>query len=66
MYLSDVYTVSANLCGIPAISIPCGFSKENLPIGLQIMAKPFAEEMLFRIAYTYEQCTQWHKQKVTL
>ena len=66
MYLSDVYTVSANLSGIPAISIPCGFSKENLPIGLQIMAKPFAEEMLFRIAYTYEQSTEWHKQKVTL
>ena len=66
MYLSDVYTVSANLAGIPAISIPCGFSKENLPIGLQIMAKPFAEEMLFRIAYTYEQGTEWHKQKATL
>jgi len=66
MYLSDVYTVSANLSGIPAISIPCGFSKANLPIGLQIMAKPFAEETLFRIAYTYEQNTEWHKQKVTV
>lgn len=66
MYLSDVYTVSANLAGIPAISIPCGFSKENLPIGLQIMAKPFAEEMLFRIAYTYEQSTEWHKQKANI
>ncbi len=66
MYLSDVYTVSANLSGIPAISIPCGFSKENLPIGLQIMAKPFAEEMLFRIAYTYEQNTEWHKRKTEL
>jgi len=66
MYLSDVYTVSANLSGIPAISVPCGFSKENLPIGLHIMAKPFAEEMLFRIAHTYEQNTQWHKRKVEL
>ena len=66
MYLSDVYTVSANLSGIPAISVPCGFSKENLPVGLHIMAKPFAEEMLFRIAYTYEQNTDWHKQKVAL
>ena len=66
MYLSDVYTVSANLSGIPAISVPCGFSKEKLPIGLHIMAKPFAEEMLFRIAYTYEQNTAWHKQKVEL
>ena len=66
MYLSDIYTVSANLSGIPAISIPCGFSKANLPIGLQIMAKPFAEEMLFRIAYAYEQNTEWHKKKVKL
>lgn len=66
MYLSDVYTVSANLSGIPAISIPCGFSKDKLPIGLQIMAKPFDEEMLFRIAYTYEQSTEWHKQKPSL
>lgn len=66
MYLSDVYTVSANLSGIPAISVPCGFSDANLPIGLQIMAKPFAEEMLFRIAYTYEQNTEWHKRRVQL
>jgi len=66
MYLSDIYTVSANLSGIPAISVPCGFSKSKLPIGLQIMAKPFAEEMLFRIAYTYEQNTDWHKQKAQL
>jgi len=63
MYLSDIYTVSANLSGIPAISIPCGFSKDNMPIGLQIMGKPFDEEMLMRIAYTYEQNTDWHKQK---
>lgn len=66
MYLSDVYTISANLSGIPAISIPCGFSKERLPIGLQILAKPFDEEMLFRIAYTYEQNTSWHKERVPL
>ncbi len=66
MYLSDIYTVSANLSGIPALSVPCGFSKEKLPIGLQIMAKPFDEEMLFRIAYAYEQSAQWHKQKPKL
>jgi aspartyl-tRNA(Asn)/glutamyl-tRNA(Gln) amidotransferase subunit A len=66
MYLSDVYTVSANLSGIPAISIPCGFSKTGLPIGLQLMAKPFDEEMLFRIAHSYEQNTEWHKRKVEL
>lgn len=55
MYLSDIYTISANLSGIPAISIPCGLSKAGLPIGLQLLAKPFEEEMLFRIGYTYEQ-----------
>jgi aspartyl-tRNA(Asn)/glutamyl-tRNA(Gln) amidotransferase subunit A len=61
MYLSDIYTISVNLAGIPAISIPCGFTREGLPVGLQIMAKPFNEEMLFRIAHAYEQSAQWHK-----
>jgi len=63
MYLSDIYTISANLAGIPAISIPCGFTKKGLPVGLQILAKPFNEEMLFRVAYAYEQSTEWHKMK---
>ena len=66
MYLSDIYTISANLAGIPAISLPCGFSKKGMPIGLQILGKPFDESMLFRIAYSYEQATPWHKQKVSL
>ncbi|RKY32281.1 MAG: Asp-tRNA(Asn)/Glu-tRNA(Gln) amidotransferase GatCAB subunit A [Candidatus Omnitrophota bacterium] len=61
MYLSDIYTISANLAGIPAISLPCGFTKDNLPVGLQILAKPFDEEMLLRVAYNYEQNTGWHK-----
>jgi len=63
MYLSDIYTISVNLGGIPAFSIPCGFTREGLPIGLQIMAKPFAEETLMRVAYTFEQTAQFHKQK---
>ena len=63
MYLSDIYTISVNLAGIPAISIPCGFTKKGLPVGLQIMAKPFNEEMLFRAAHTFEQNTDWHKLK---
>ena len=63
MYLSDIYTISANLSGIPAISIPCGFSRDRLPIGLQILAKPFDEAMLFRVAYAYEQSTPWHKER---
>jgi len=66
MYLSDVFTIPANLSGIPGISVPCGFTKSGLPIGLQILGKPFCEEMLFRVAYTYEQNTPWHKQKPKL
>ncbi|MCU0665971.1 MAG: Asp-tRNA(Asn)/Glu-tRNA(Gln) amidotransferase subunit GatA [Candidatus Omnitrophica bacterium] len=63
MYLSDVYTISANLAGIPAISIPCGFTKSNLPIGMQLMAKAFDEEMLLRVAYIYQQDAQLYKVK---
>ncbi|MDD5465238.1 MAG: Asp-tRNA(Asn)/Glu-tRNA(Gln) amidotransferase subunit GatA [Candidatus Omnitrophica bacterium] len=66
MYLSDIYTISVNLAGIPAISVPCGFTKKGLPVGLQIMAKAFNEEMLFRVAHTFEQNTQWHKLKPKL
>ncbi|MDP2912122.1 MAG: Asp-tRNA(Asn)/Glu-tRNA(Gln) amidotransferase subunit GatA, partial [Candidatus Omnitrophota bacterium] len=63
MYLSDIFTISANLAGIPGISIPCGFTKNSLPIGLQILGKPFDEETILRIAYNYEQNTEWHKRK---
>ena len=66
MYLSDIYTIAANLSGIPAISIPCGFSKAGLPIGLQVMTKPFDEEMMFRVAFNYEQKTEWHKRRTAL
>jgi aspartyl-tRNA(Asn)/glutamyl-tRNA(Gln) amidotransferase subunit A len=50
----------ANVVGIPAISVPCGFSSDNLPIGLQLMAKPLHDETLFRVAYAYEAATDWH------
>jgi len=60
MYLSDIHTIPVNLAGIPAISIPCGLSRENLPIGLQIMGKHFDEGKLLRIAYTFEQNTDFH------
>ncbi len=63
MYLSDIFTISVNLSGIPAISIPCGFSKEGLPIGMQIMGRHFDEETILRIAYTFEQNTDYHLQK---
>ena len=59
MYLSDICTLSVNIAGIPAISIPCGFSK-GLPVGMQIIGKPFSEETLFRVAYAYQQVTDWH------
>ena len=66
MYLSDIFTIPANLAGIPAISIPCGFSKDGLPIGLQMMAKPFGEETIFRAAYAFEQSTDHHTKRPKL
>jgi aspartyl-tRNA(Asn)/glutamyl-tRNA(Gln) amidotransferase subunit A len=66
MYLSDIYTISANLAGIPGISIPCGFTKAGLPIGLQLQAPPFAEEKLLRVARMYERETDWHTKRPTL
>ena len=66
MYLSDIFTIPANLAGIPGISIPCGFSKEGLPIGLQIIGKHFDEETILRVAYTYEQHTDWHLRRPQL
>jgi len=63
MYLSDIYTIAANLAGIPAISVPCGFDENDLPIGLQILAPAFAEDTLLRIARMYEAQTEWHKRK---
>lgn len=66
MYLSDIFTISANLAGLPAISIPCGFSKSSLPIGLHMLAKPFGEETLFRAAYAFEQKTDYHKRRPSL
>jgi len=66
MYLSDIYTISANLAGVPALSLPCGFTKKGLPVGLQIIARHFDEETLMRVAHTYEQNTEWHKIKPKL
>ncbi len=63
LYLSDVYTVSCNLAGIPGLSIPCGFTKTGLPIGLQLLGTPFAEEKLLRVARMYEAATDWHTKR---
>ncbi len=66
MYLSDIFTISVNLAGIPGISIPCGFTKNNLPIGLQLLGKHFDEESILHAAFAYEQATQWHTQRPKL
>ena len=63
MYLSDIFTLSANLAGIPGMSVPCGFSRDGLPIGLQILGPHFSEETLLKVAYNFEQATDFHKRK---
>lgn len=63
MYLSDIYTIAANLAGVPGISVPCGFDENNLPIGLQVLAPAFGEEKLLRIARMFESQTDWHTKK---
>lgn len=62
MYLNDVYTVPANLAGIPGVSIPCGFS-ENLPVGLQILGKHFDEGTILKVAHAYQGATDWHTKR---
>ncbi|MCX7915405.1 MAG: amidase family protein, partial [Verrucomicrobiae bacterium] len=67
MYLSDIFTISCNLAGICGISIPCGFSqKPRLPIGLQILGRPFDESTVLQVAYAYEQATEWHRERPPL
>jgi len=64
MYLSDVCTLPINIAGVPGISVPAGFS-EGLPVGMQLIGRHFREDMLLRIAYAYEQATEWHKKRAT-
>ena len=76
MYLSDIFTISCNLAGICGLSLPCGFTSgldskletrnSKLPIGLQLLGKPFGEETILKIAHAYEQSTGWHKEKPAL
>ncbi len=65
MYLSDVCTLPINIAGVPGISIPAGFGN-GLPIGMQIIGKPFGEETILKVAYAYEQATEWHKMRANL
>ncbi len=66
MYLSDIFTIPVNLAGIPAMSLPSGFTSGGLPIGMQLMARPFDEETIFRAAYTFEQETEIYKKRPKL
>jgi aspartyl-tRNA(Asn)/glutamyl-tRNA(Gln) amidotransferase subunit A len=66
MYLSDIYTITANLAGIPGVSVPCGFSKSGLPIGMQLLGPAFAEEKLLRTARVFEKATDWHSRRPAL
>ena len=67
MYLSDLFTISCNLTGTCGVSLPCGFSgSPKLPVGLQLLGKPFGEQDLLNIAYAYEQATPWHKERAPL
>jgi aspartyl-tRNA(Asn)/glutamyl-tRNA(Gln) amidotransferase subunit A len=64
MYLSDIFTISCNLSGICGISVPCGYTRDpKLPIGLQLLGKPFGESTILKIAHAYEQSTIWHKER---
>jgi aspartyl-tRNA(Asn)/glutamyl-tRNA(Gln) amidotransferase subunit A len=63
MYLSDIFTISANLAGNPGISVPCGFTGAGLPVGLQIIGKPFDEVGILKAAHAFEQATKWHKRR---
>jgi aspartyl-tRNA(Asn)/glutamyl-tRNA(Gln) amidotransferase subunit A len=66
MYLSDIFTISVNLAGVPAMVAPCGFTSDNLPVGLQFIGKHFDEESILKVAYAYEQATEWHRRKPDL
>ncbi|MDH7500301.1 MAG: Asp-tRNA(Asn)/Glu-tRNA(Gln) amidotransferase subunit GatA [candidate division NC10 bacterium] len=66
MYLSDIFTIPCNLAGLPGISIPCGFNREGLPIGLQILGKPFDEGKVLRVAHAFQHATEWHQRRPLL
>jgi aspartyl-tRNA(Asn)/glutamyl-tRNA(Gln) amidotransferase subunit A len=66
MYLEDVFTLPANLAGVPGLSIPVGFDQEGLPVGMQLMGPHFREEILFQVAHAYQQVTNWHMMKPDL
>jgi aspartyl-tRNA(Asn)/glutamyl-tRNA(Gln) amidotransferase subunit A len=66
MYLSDIFTIPVNLAGTCGLSVPAGMSSEGLPIGLQLIGRPFGEEAIIRAGYAFEQATEWHKKKAII
>jgi len=63
MYLADIYTLSANLAGLPAMSAPCGFSPEGMPIGMQLIGNYFSEARMLQVAHRFQQATDWHRRQ---
>ena len=63
MYMGDIYTVSVNLAGLPAVSIPCGFDRQGLPVGLQLTGSAYCEAKLINTAKEYQNITDWHAKK---
>jgi len=66
MYLSDIFTVPVNLAGVCALSVPCGFDAEAMPIGLQLIGPHMGEAAILRVAHAYEQATNWHTRRPTM
>ncbi len=66
MYLNDVFTIPVNLAGLPGLSMPAGFTRSGLPIGLQLIGRPFDEPTVLRAAHAYERATEWHVRKPPL
>ena len=63
MYLSDIFTISVNLAGLPALALSCGADTAGLPVGLQVIGRPFDEETVLRVGHAYEQSTEWHRRR---
>ncbi|MFN2150757.1 MAG: amidase family protein, partial [Anaerolineales bacterium] len=61
MYLEDIFTLPANLAGVPGLAFPVGFDNQGLPIGMQLMGAHFREDLLLQTAHAYQQVTDWHK-----
>jgi aspartyl-tRNA(Asn)/glutamyl-tRNA(Gln) amidotransferase subunit A len=66
MYLSDIFTIAPNMAGLPGISIPCGFDAKNLPVGLQLLGRPFGEQDILNASHAYQGATEWHKRKAVV